>query len=95
MFMAKLMLILSTCKRTTEKGERVKSCCIPTICSICFYLLQARKTREIALLQRKIDEIPTRAELTQYQRRFVELYNQGQIQCGVHVCVRPMLCAYL
>ncbi|XP_072029875.1 coiled-coil domain-containing protein 93-like [Amphiura filiformis] len=39
-------------------------------------LLLARKTREIALLQRKIDEVPTRAELSQYQRRFVELYNQ-------------------
>ncbi|KAK3108073.1 hypothetical protein FSP39_000687 [Pinctada imbricata] len=39
-------------------------------------LLLARKTREIAVLQRKIDEVPSRAELSQYQRRFVELYNQ-------------------
>ncbi|XP_023931883.1 coiled-coil domain-containing protein 93-like [Lingula anatina] len=39
-------------------------------------LLLARKTREIAALQRKIDEVPSRAELSQYQRRFVELYNQ-------------------
>ncbi|XP_025093145.1 coiled-coil domain-containing protein 93-like isoform X2 [Pomacea canaliculata] len=39
-------------------------------------LLLARKNREIALLQRKIDEVPSRAELSQYQRRFVELYNQ-------------------
>ncbi|XP_063964183.1 coiled-coil domain-containing protein 93-like [Lytechinus pictus] len=39
-------------------------------------LLQARKNREISQLQRKIDEVPTRAELTQYQKRFVELYNQ-------------------
>ncbi|EDO46239.1 predicted protein, partial [Nematostella vectensis] len=39
-------------------------------------LLLARKNREIAGLQRKIDEVPSRAELTQYQRRFVELYNQ-------------------
>lgn len=38
--------------------------------------LLARKNREIATLQRKIDEIPSRAELSQYQRRFVELYNQ-------------------
>lgn len=37
---------------------------------------KARKNREIALLQRKIDEVPSRAELSQYQRRFVELYNQ-------------------
>jgi len=40
-------------------------------------LLLARKNREIALLQRKIDEVPSRTELTQYQRRFIELYGQG------------------
>ncbi|XP_062573510.1 coiled-coil domain-containing protein 93-like isoform X2 [Saccostrea cucullata] len=39
-------------------------------------LLLARKTREIAVLQRKIDEVPSRAELSQYQRRFIELYDQ-------------------
>ncbi|KAL3831574.1 hypothetical protein ACJMK2_023312 [Sinanodonta woodiana] len=39
-------------------------------------LLLARKNREIAVLQRKIDDIPSRAELSQYQRRFIELYNQ-------------------
>ncbi|XP_039257784.2 coiled-coil domain-containing protein 93-like [Styela clava] len=36
----------------------------------------AAKNRKVAMLTRKIDEIPTRAELTQYQKRFVELYNQ-------------------
>lgn len=40
--------------------------------------LLARKNREIALLQRKIDEVPSRTELSQYQHRFIELYNQGQ-----------------
>ncbi|KAA8588450.1 hypothetical protein FQN60_001644 [Etheostoma spectabile] len=39
-------------------------------------LLMARKNREIAILQRKIDEVPSRAELTQYQKRFIELYSQ-------------------
>ncbi|XP_007894365.1 coiled-coil domain-containing protein 93 isoform X1 [Callorhinchus milii] len=39
-------------------------------------LLLARRNREIAILQRKIDEVPSRVELTQYQRRFVELYSQ-------------------
>ncbi|KAG1680461.1 Coiled-coil domain-containing protein 93 [Nymphon striatum] len=39
-------------------------------------LLLAKKNREIAILQRKIDEVPTRAELSQYQQRFIELYNQ-------------------
>lgn len=38
--------------------------------------LLARKNRETALLQRKIDEVPSRAELAQYQRRFIELYDQ-------------------
>lgn len=37
-------------------------------------LLMARRNREIAILQRKIDEVPSRAELTQYQKRFIELY---------------------
>ena len=41
------------------------------------FVTQARKNREISSLQRKIDEVPSRAELTQYQRRFVELYNHG------------------
>ncbi|XP_068428066.1 coiled-coil domain-containing protein 93 [Clinocottus analis] len=39
-------------------------------------LLMARKNREIAILQRKMDEVPSRAELTQYQKRFIELYSQ-------------------
>lgn len=39
-------------------------------------LLMARKNREISILQRKMDEVPSRAELTQYQKRFVELYGQ-------------------
>lgn len=38
--------------------------------------LLARKNREIAQLQRKIDEVPSRTEMAQYQRRFIELYNQ-------------------
>ncbi|XP_028992202.1 coiled-coil domain-containing protein 93 [Betta splendens] len=39
-------------------------------------LLMARKNREIAIMQRKIDAVPSRAELTQYQKRFIELYSQ-------------------
>ncbi|XP_060910016.1 coiled-coil domain-containing protein 93 isoform X2 [Labrus mixtus] len=39
-------------------------------------LVMARRNREIAILQRKIDEVPSRAELTQYQKRFIELYSQ-------------------
>uniref|UniRef100_F6Y444 Coiled-coil domain-containing protein 93 n=1 Tax=Ciona intestinalis TaxID=7719 RepID=F6Y444_CIOIN len=39
-------------------------------------LLLASKNRLAATLARKIDEVPTRAELTQYQKRFVELYDQ-------------------
>ncbi|RMZ98891.1 coiled-coil domain-containing 93 [Brachionus plicatilis] len=36
----------------------------------------ARKNREISTLKRKLDEIPSKSELTQYQKRFIELYNQ-------------------
>nr|KAF6449806.1 coiled-coil domain containing 93 [Molossus molossus] len=41
-------------------------------------LLQARRNREIAILHRKIDEVPSRAELIQYQKRFIELYRQSR-----------------
>lgn len=36
----------------------------------------ARKNREISTLKRKLDEIPSKSELNQYQKRFIELYNQ-------------------
>ena len=36
----------------------------------------AKRTRLVMELERKIDSVPSRAELSQYQRRFVELYNQ-------------------
>ncbi|XP_045476300.1 coiled-coil domain-containing protein 93 [Harmonia axyridis] len=36
----------------------------------------AKKNRAISTLQRRIDEIPSRPELSQYQKRFIELYNQ-------------------
>nr|XP_047135978.1 coiled-coil domain-containing protein 93-like isoform X1 [Hydra vulgaris] len=36
----------------------------------------AKRNREIASLQWKIDDVPSRAELSQYQKRFIELYNQ-------------------
>lgn len=36
----------------------------------------AKKTRQVEVLKRHIDDVPGRAELSQYQRRFIELYNQ-------------------
>lgn len=39
-------------------------------------LKNAKRNREISTLKRKLDEIPSRIELSQYQKRFVELYNQ-------------------
>lgn len=38
----------------------------------------AKKNRAIASLTRQLDDVPGRSELTQYQRRFMELYNQGR-----------------
>lgn len=37
----------------------------------------AKKNRTIASLTRQLDDVPGRSELSQYQRRFMELYNQG------------------
>lgn len=39
----------------------------------------AKKNRAIVSIERKIDNIPDRTELAQYQRRFIELYSQGKI----------------
>ena len=38
----------------------------------------AAKSRQIMMIQRKIDEVPTRQELLQFERRFTELYDQVQ-----------------
>lgn len=38
----------------------------------------AKKNREISTLKRKLDEMPSRNELSQYQKRFFELYNQSK-----------------
>lgn len=38
----------------------------------------AKKNRAIVSMQRQLDNIPSRTELSQYQRRFLELYNQGK-----------------
>lgn len=37
----------------------------------------AKKNRSIVTIERQLDNIPDRTELSQYQRRFLELYNQG------------------
>lgn len=38
----------------------------------------SKKARAVGLMKRKLDQIPDRAELAQYQRRFVELSNEGK-----------------
>lgn len=40
----------------------------------------AKKNRAIVSIERKLDNIPDRTELAQYQRRFIELYSQGMNQ---------------
>eukprot|EP00730_Choanoeca_flexa_P013648 TRINITY_DN5556_c0_g2_i1.p1 TRINITY_DN5556_c0_g2~~TRINITY_DN5556_c0_g2_i1.p1 ORF type:complete len:613 (+),score=207.05 TRINITY_DN5556_c0_g2_i1:119-1957(+) len=39
-------------------------------------VIVGRRNRKIAYLERKLDSVPSRGELKQYQRRFVELYEQ-------------------
>ena len=48
----------------------------------------AGKTQEIHILKRKIDDVPARAELVQYERRFVELYEQ--VRAGPK-CLEPQM----
>lgn len=45
----------------------------------------AKKTRQVETLRRYIDDVPGRAELSQYQRRFIELYNQSVCQDHVQL----------
>eukprot|EP00002_Diphylleia_rotans_P010945 TRINITY_DN2169_c0_g1_i1.p1 TRINITY_DN2169_c0_g1~~TRINITY_DN2169_c0_g1_i1.p1 ORF type:complete len:535 (+),score=130.48 TRINITY_DN2169_c0_g1_i1:59-1663(+) len=64
----------------TEEAEKEKSV-DETLASENERLQKARqivnaKNRDFVNLQRKIDEVPTRTELIQYERRFMELYEQ-------------------
>ena len=70
-----------------QKYQPLKSerpVCIIKVLFMFIFVLQARKNREISSLQRRIDEVPSRAELSQYQRRFVELYNQGNTCLSIY-----------
>lgn len=41
----------------------------------------AKVNREILRYSLAIDEVPGTAELLQYEKRFIELYNQGKLFC--------------
>jgi len=56
-------LILETFQSDTEKLEKMKEAV-------------AAKARELALVKRRIDSFPSRRELQQYQRQFVEVFEQ-------------------
>lgn len=60
-------LIQETHAKDTEKLTRIRQ-------------LLAKKNRDIQLVERSIDEIPSRVELQQYQRMFVELYEQVHLK---------------
>lgn len=47
----------------------------------------SKKARAVGLMKRKLDQIPDRAELTQYQRRFVELSNEGVLYLLLYTCL--------
>jgi len=57
----------------------------------------ARTSRATATLQRQLDDVPGRAELAQYQRRFLELYNQGSLHegkfSGPEMSFSPKICS--
>lgn len=41
----------------------------------------AKVNREVLRYSLAIDEVPGTAELLQYEKRFIELYNQGKLFC--------------
>ncbi|XP_022184911.2 coiled-coil domain-containing protein 93 isoform X2 [Nilaparvata lugens] len=45
-------------------------------------LAVGKRTRAVASLQRQLDQVPSRTELAQYQRRFMELYGQVAAKHG-------------
>ncbi|KAH0950077.1 hypothetical protein HN011_007175 [Eciton burchellii] len=60
----------------TEEENRVKEYEEQKEAMTRMRLQLAKKNRTIASLTRQLDDVPGRSELTQYQRRFMELYNQ-------------------
>eukprot|EP00727_Mastigamoeba_balamuthi_P008887 m51a1_g4620 hypothetical protein (1410) ;mRNA; r:291183-296569 len=61
--MERIELINDTLQKDLDKIARIRQ-------------LWSKKTRDISTVERKIDDVPSRAELAQYQRMFVELYEQ-------------------
>eukprot|EP00013_Stygamoeba_regulata_P002854 CAMPEP_0177630796 /NCGR_PEP_ID=MMETSP0447-20121125/1401_1 /TAXON_ID=0 /ORGANISM="Stygamoeba regulata, Strain BSH-02190019" /LENGTH=575 /DNA_ID=CAMNT_0019132225 /DNA_START=99 /DNA_END=1826 /DNA_ORIENTATION=+ len=61
--LARVQIIEETYERDVEQLTRMKQ-------------IAAKKMRDIQMVERKMDEIPSRTELQQYQRMFVELYEQ-------------------
>jgi len=52
---------------------------------------RAEISRIVAIHQRKIDDVPTRSELIQYERRFDELYRQNTLKLNE---IRKYVCVY-
>ncbi|XP_066152519.1 coiled-coil domain-containing protein 93 isoform X2 [Euwallacea fornicatus] len=65
--------MLSPVELTPEQLEQIEAF-TEKLASIRLEL--AKKNQIVAKLQRQLDDIPNRAEMAQYQRRFLELYNQ-------------------
>tara|TARA_R110002050_G_scaffold120059_2_gene237960 strand:- start:900 stop:2789 length:1890 start_codon:yes stop_codon:yes gene_type:complete len=61
--MQRIEMVEQTFKEDSEKLTQLRS-------------MAAKKTRDIAMVKRRIDEIPSRTELTQYQQALLDLYEQ-------------------
>jgi hypothetical protein len=59
----RIEMIEQTHKEDSEKLSALKS-------------ISAKKTRDIVMVKRRIDEIPSRTELSQYQQALLDLYEQ-------------------
>lgn len=65
-----------TGSESTDVAELGNTLAVEREALVAVRLRLARATRTTAALQRQLDDVPGRAELAQYQRRFLELYSQ-------------------
>lgn len=82
LFSFKLWLLLDVYRDAEDFDELEEDGCMDEVAGLESQLAEARislakVSRTEAKLQRLIDQVPSRPELNQYQRRFIELYNQG------------------
>lgn len=73
-------------KEYQDRGEKLKKYIAD------MRLELAKVNREVLRYSFAIDEVPGTAELLQYEKRFIELYNQGNLP--ITICAQILLFQY-